>query len=350
MEKFITGIQQAGIGVNNAEYAKYLYRDLFGMDVLLFDDTAEATLMTQYTGSKVEKRRAILSLNLQGGGGFEIWQFLKRVPSASAIPSKLGDIGIYALKIKSRDVVKDFNGFLNNTTITCSKVYKDPVGSPEFWLTDEENNVFNIVKGSEWFQKTKTICGGVTGAVIGVSDMNKAIDFYSHGLGIDEVVYDVTGTIHGAPGNIQNNIYRRVLLQKVQSTTGAFSKLLGNVQLELVELQNNKSQKIFADRYWGDLGFIHLCFDVTNMDKLKVHLQKAGFHFTVDSGESFNMENAAGRFAYVEDPDGTLIELVETHKITIYKKLGLFLDLRKRKANKPLPKWMLKLLAMSKVK
>ena len=42
MQQLITGIQQADIGVSNAEQAKYLYRDLFGMDVLVFDNEAGA--------------------------------------------------------------------------------------------------------------------------------------------------------------------------------------------------------------------------------------------------------------------------------------------------------------------
>jgi hypothetical protein len=29
-------------------------------------------------------------------------------------------------------------------------------------------------------------------------------------------------------------------------------------------------------------------------------------------------------FCYIEDPDGTLIELVETHKSAIFKKIGWF--------------------------
>jgi hypothetical protein len=48
---------------------------------------------------------------------------------------------------------------------------------------------------------------------------------------------------------------------------------------------------------------------------------------------------------YIEDPDGTLIELVETHKVPILKKIGWFLDLRKRDQEKPLPTWMIKMLA-----
>ena len=62
------------------------------------------------------------------------------------------------------------------------------------------------------------------------------------------------------------------------------------------------------------------------------------------------MENASGRFCYLEDPDGTLIELVETHKVPVMKKLGIYFNLKKRNLEKPLPDWMIKLLSLSKVK
>ena len=104
MPNQITGIQQAGIGVNDANAAKMFYRDLFGMDVLIFDDQAEASLMTQYTGNQIHNRRAILSLNMSGGGGFEIWQFTSRQAAQSATKHKLGDLGIFAIKIKSPNV------------------------------------------------------------------------------------------------------------------------------------------------------------------------------------------------------------------------------------------------------
>ena len=62
------------------------------------------------------------------------------------------------------------------------------------------------------------------------------------------------------------------------------------------------------------------------------------------------MGEAAGQFAYIEDPDGTLIELVEAHKIPLLKKLNIYLDLRKRNPSKSLPKWMLGMLRFMKVK
>ena len=62
------------------------------------------------------------------------------------------------------------------------------------------------------------------------------------------------------------------------------------------------------------------------------------------------MGEAAGHFAYIEDPDGTLIEFVETHKIPILKKIGWYLDLTKRDALKPLPRWMLKSMGLNRKK
>jgi hypothetical protein len=62
------------------------------------------------------------------------------------------------------------------------------------------------------------------------------------------------------------------------------------------------------------------------------------------------MGEAAGHFTYIEDPDGTLIEFVETRKIPIVKKWGWYLNLQKRPAEKRLPDWMLKALKFNRKK
>ena len=68
------------------------------------------------------------------------------------------------------------------------------------------------------------------------------------------------------------------------------------------------------------------------------------------NGDTFDMGDAAGRFAYIEDPDGTLIEFVETHKLPVIKKMGINIDLRKRKREKALPRFLLGFLKMNRVK
>ncbi|HMB63387.1 MAG TPA: hypothetical protein VKN36_09965 [Eudoraea sp.] len=59
--------------------------------------------------------------------------------------------------------------------------------------------------------------------------------------------------------------------------------------------------------------------------------------------------DASGHFSYTEDPDGTLIELVETHKVHLIKSLGLHINLKKRPAGKPLPRWLVKAMRIHRV-
>lgn len=349
MGDYISGIQQIGIGVSHASQSLQRYASLFGMDTLVFDDVSEASLMTRYTGGEVYKRQAMLSLNLQGGGGFEIWQFKNREPRKPTSQTQYGDIGIYAAKLKTSNVTLAHHTFSQQKTVTVSALQTDGKDEHHFWVKDEEDNVFNVVSGNHWFQKNKKTVGGVTGAVIGVRDIDKALPFYQSLLNIKEVTYDETA-VSDSGMNGGKQLYRKVLLQKHPSGKGAFGKLFGTVEIELVQCLERPRETIYQDRYWGDCGFIHLCFDVFNMVGLKSNMEAKGYAFTVDSKESFTMDSAAGRFCYVEDPDGTLMELVETHKIPIMKKFGLYLDLKKRNLENPLPNWMIRLLGLSKVK
>ncbi len=137
---------------------------------------------------------------------------------------------------------------------------------------------------------------------------------------------------------------------------GAFSRMLGDAQIELVQTTDRTPNKIYEGRFWGDPGFIHLCFDIRKMDELEKECNQKGFPFTVNSNVkhnqkgSFDMGEAAGHFTYIEDPDGTLIEFVETHRVPIAKKYGISLNLDKRDDEKPLPNWMVKMLGLKKVK
>jgi len=349
MHDYIAGIQQIGIGVKNLRESTLFYKDIFGLDVLIFDDTSDAHLMTKYTGGKVYNRQAVLTMNLAGGGGFEIWQYNNREPKKSEAQIKYGDIGICAAKIKCPNINEAHNFLSSQKNLSISRVQTDPVKASHFWVKDYIGNSFNLVQGDQWFKHTNSKTGSVTGAVIGVSNIENALFFYRNLLGIHEIIFDVTGNYVDNYEDVK--IYcRRVLLRKKVTGYGAFSKLLGAVEIELVQRLNGDAVKIFEDRFWGDCGFIHLCFDVLNMDGLKKHADSLGIKFTVDSHGSFAMDNASGRFCYAEDPDGTLIELVETHKIPILKKLGLYLNLKNRNRQKPLPDWMINLLSLSKVK
>jgi catechol 2,3-dioxygenase-like lactoylglutathione lyase family enzyme len=352
MEDFlICGIQQVGVGVPDlAQEVRWCSRVL-GIDVRIFEEEGEAALMLPYTGGAPQERRAMLAVNLQGGAGLEIWQYTKRTPRAPGFNVQPGDLGICCTLIKARDPL-DARARMEAAGVSdLGAARTDPSGEPTFFLRDPLGLAFQVVRGRDWFVAGHSPTGGVSGCMVGVSRMERSLSFYQGILGYDRIIYDREGKfgdLEDLAGGSSN--LRRVLLDHTAPPRGAFSPLLGSSRLELVQVLDREPRRIFADRFWGDLGFIHLCFDVRGMDALKKRCEAAGFPFTVDSGGSFSMGSGAGRFAYVEDPDGTLIEFVETYRLAVVKKWGLQIDLRRRKPEKPLSRWMLRALGLNRIR
>lgn len=351
MNYTISGIQQIGIGVPDADKAWAWYRKYFGTDIAIFQEEAEAALMLPYTGGEPRKRYAILAINLQGGGGFEIWQYKSRKPQPPSFELQLGDYGMFIGKVKTKEVVKTFDFYNQNGLTLLSDVERTPEGKPTFYLQDPYGNLFQVVQADDWFQTPKRhLTGGAFGTWIGVSDMERSIHFYREALGYDIVVYDETATFEDVKELPAGDLkIRRVLLRHTQKRKGAFAPVLGDSEIELVQAMERTPRKIYEDRLWGDLGFIHLCYDIRDMEALGKKMNALGHPFTVNSGD-FDMGEAAGHFTYVEDPDGTLIEFVETHKVPIAAKWGLYLNLKNRAPEKPLPRLMLKALGLNRKK
>lgn len=351
MEKNICGIQQVGIGLKDAKEAWRWYRRVFGMDISVFEDVATARLMHHYTNGKDCERYAALAMNMEGGGGFEVWQHTQMEPSPPNFDVRLGDTGIFIVKMKCRDLSAAYKRHREMKVKLLSEPMVNPAGQWHYFLSDPYQNIFEVVEHPSCFMEQKSPTGGVLGAVIGVSDVDRAREVYSQILQYDEVVYDETGTfddLQSLPGGKEK--YRRVLLKHSKPRRGPFSKLLGPSVIELIQSLERKPKKIFANRIWGELGFIHICFDITGMEALRKECEALGYAFTVDSANSFDMGNAAGHFSYISDPDGTPIEFVETHKLPVVEKLGWYINLRKRDPRKPLPDWMVKTLTFSRVK
>jgi catechol 2,3-dioxygenase-like lactoylglutathione lyase family enzyme len=352
----ISGIQQIGIGVHDLKLSWEWYRDKFGMDCPIFEEEAEAKLMLPYTGGLPRMRHAVLAFNLQSGGGFEIWQYKGREPQEPKTAPMAGNLGIFACKIKVKNIDRAIHAFSTNGSVNFFTQHLDPEGKKTLFLKDPFGNIFQLVEAYDWFMNERKHTGGSYGAIIGVRDIEKAMKVYSDILGYDEVAYDVKGVfpdLENIPGGDRE--LRRILLRRSSPLHGPFSKLMGKSEIELISTGDPQEAAIFNGRFWGDPGFIHLCFDIRGMAKLREKCTRNGFPFTVDSeeshdGNSFDMGEAAGHFAYIEDPDGTLIEFVETHKVPILKKFGWYLNLKNRDPHRKLPDWMLKTMRFSKVK
>lgn len=350
----ISGIQQIGIGVENLSTAWKYYIDVFNMDVKILEDENIADIMAPYMGNKAWRKHAVIAINMQGGGGFEIWQHTEHKTQKAGFDIQFGDLGILVAKIKSRNVKETYNDFSKNHKIQIlGKLNKSIDGNDTFFIKDPFGNIFQIVQDNYIFKDENRTSGGPVGAILGVSDIDKTLMLYKDILGYDKIIADKTGVFEDISGlNSGSNKYRRILLTNSKPREGSFCRLFGQSYIELIQALDREPQKIYKNRFWGDSGFIHLCFDIKNMNALKLKCKELGFPFTIDScpdGTSFNMGEAAGHFTYTEDPDGTLIEFVETHKIPIIKKFGIYLNLRNKDPKKPLKNWLLKALKFGRV-
>ena len=347
-EKVICGIQQVGIGVSDFVEAWKWYYDQFGFEVKIVDDEGVAERMLPYTGGKPQPRRSGIAVNIRGGGGFEIWQPKGRELNYLKDPVRLGDLGILIAKVKTTDIETAHNTFINRGLNVLSEIQTSPSGYRHFFMKDPYDNLFQIEEDDYVFIDEEKTTGGANGAVIGVSDLEHSLPFYTKLLNYDKVVMDETRVfddLQCLPGGEQK--LRRVILERSKPIEGPLSGLMGTSRLELIQAEV-PGKKLYEGRYWGDPGFIHLCFDVRNMEAVKVEAEAMGHPFVCDSGADFGMGEANGHFTYVEDPDGTLIEFVETFKIPIIKKLGIYLNLAKKDDHKQLG--ILKLLRFAKVK
>lgn len=350
-QRVISGIQQIGIGVTNADEAFKWYKDVFGFDIQVFAEAAPAPFMTLYTGGEVQKRYAILALNLQGGGGLEIWQYTSRVSQPAKEPFVWGKPGIMAIKIKCRDVEAFYSQAVAKKLKVTGRPARGLSGKLHFFLYDPYGNIFDIVEDNYWFTGGPTLTGGIGGVTIAVSDIARGTRFYKDILGLSETLSVADADISDWQGlPLTGSAYARTILNSAPGAQpGAFGKLLGAYEIELVQAKPPVNGHLFENRFWGDQGYIHLCFDIKGYDEHIDICNRAGHPLTIDSG-AFNMGDAAGRFSYNEDPDGTLLEYVETYKVPILKKIGWFLNLQHRPAARHLPDWMVKSLRFSRVK
>jgi len=373
-EFFISGIQQVGVGTVDMRKSREWFAQNFGINVKILEDNTVAGRMLPYTGGVPQKRSASICVNLQGGGGLEIWQYSDRQPVPPAFLPVPGDLGIFAAKIKCRDIGA-FLETCHRRQISCSVPYVLPDGTACAYVRDLYGNCFQLVEDKSLYIERGSLTGGVAGALVGVSDMDRSLAFYSEVLGYDTVLSDSVGEFGdltwlsvsdpaSSPDSVSDKGLRRaarpvlspetwkcrrVILGKSSPSKGAFSGLFGTSTMELIQSLDRTPRKIYEGRFWGDPGFIQICFDVTGMDALGGFCASKGHPFTVDScpkGETFDMGEASGRFTYIEDPDGTLIEFVETERIPIVKALGWYLDLRKRDRSATLPKFLFRILGL----
>lgn len=289
-------IEQIGIGVSNIEKSKTIYKQLgFYITFTEVEGYAYEGMNIYTKNNKLLKRKSTILGGKNNFGHIELIQPLEKIrfPEKNI---KYGDIGIYKIKVKTS---KNINNLLNIEGVN---------------ILDKENNIIqdpdkNIIEISS---DRSTKGSEVYGFTIGVSDYKKTISFYENlgfkmeNIETSESGFKDTQIFEGGDRNIT-----RVTMKK--------NKTL----IEIVQVNNEKVSNIFSNRFWGDIGYVHIGFQYE-----QEYFNKNNMIKTVDSGNNFWMGNINAMFCYAEDPDKILVEFT---KVYYYKLLGINLNIEKIK-------------------
>jgi lactoylglutathione lyase len=123
-------------------------------------------------------------------------------------------------------------------------------------------------------------------ASIRTSNMERSIDFYTRFLGL---------AVLSRREITQNNA--EIAFLRDPQANGA-----------TLELTFYRDQKKFSQADYEDRVFDHLAFEVKDMNRTIQAMRKAKVIIT---DEPFKLSPTGSLIAFVEDPDGTLIELIE---------------------------------------
>jgi catechol 2,3-dioxygenase-like lactoylglutathione lyase family enzyme len=344
----VHGIQHIGVAVSDMERTLPLYRKWFGLNIPFFDGIQAAPLMQVFTNDTVISKRASMVMNLQGGSAMEVIQATSFKPRPLPSDFMLGDLGIFAVHMRTHEPHLALNSFENNPL--KPSISEDPLGKQRFVIQDLDQLFYIALEDHQVYSPRGTLLGGVGGLSIGVSDIEKSKHFYAL-LGFDQVLYEGQANyddLKGFPGGEQE--VQRVILTTSQMAKGPFGAVIGYSLIELICTPMRVGQKIFRGRIWGDVGFVHIGLDVFDIRGLAEGLAQKNIQLQCDSHAALSMGKTQVHCAYVVDPDGILIELIEVYKIPLIEKWGIFLNVHGKKAGKALPNWLIRLLRFSRIK
>jgi catechol 2,3-dioxygenase-like lactoylglutathione lyase family enzyme len=320
----INAIQHVGIGVQDRERSFNFYNNALGFSVLMSKSTDNCSGMLPVIEND-ETRNVIIALNPHGGALVEIFQYVSKtpVPIPENVDFTYNGFLLYGLKVKninkSLDIIKkhggstltvpmDFSPMKNRGWKTA--VFRDPDGIYSILIEYPESNV--------GYGIGKPRIGGIEYTAIGVSNLKNSLDFYTNILGYDDILYT-----HEESYSEWDSLFgkgrkiKRSLIRKSEKAQGLFKHFLRGGMIELIEVEGNKGKHNFDGRTWGDIGFMELCFDVTDIKATLKAITNRGVQIVVPAHSQDMGLKTHATFAYIRDPDGSLLEFADISKLPV---------------------------------
>jgi catechol 2,3-dioxygenase-like lactoylglutathione lyase family enzyme len=311
----ITAFQHVGMGVHDIERTYNFYRDLMGFRVKLSDQTEYQVDMAPIVGDLVEMR-VIMAVNVAGGAAIELVEHTSTKPMEPEEPLQWGDIGYLELGLKVYhldDIYLDLKSKGVEFITPVLSMELSSGGTERYtYLRDPDGLLIQLVEVPK--RKHAFSVGGARHVAIGVSDMEKARNFYSKVLGFSDLIHQFKGHMPELDDVTGGKEMEMVILGHRPESRSVLP-LLERAIVKLVHTPGYTGKPTFNGRRWGDIGLIEMAFDVIGLAESTNRLISKGaellHHPTpVDMGQG-----TIGSFSYIKDPDGIIVEQAEVERI-----------------------------------
>jgi catechol 2,3-dioxygenase-like lactoylglutathione lyase family enzyme len=309
----ITAFQHIGMGVYDVDKTYAFWKNNLGFKMKLNDHTGYDEQMEPILGDRLEMRM-LMAMNVAGGGAIEIVQHTSTAPKEPPSPIEWGDIGILDVGVKAfrlDDVCRKLKGRGVEFLTPVREMKLDWGGTVRFaYLRDPDGLLVSLVEDPSG---KRPRVGGIVQVTVGVRDLDAAKDFYTKMLGFDQVVHetdDLTGIDEVTGGK-----KTRMAVLRQPSTLKSSLPVLEPGSVRLVQTPDYRGRNTFEGRRWGDIGCMEFALDVDDVKSTFESLVAGGAEryqppTLMDMGSG-----SVGSFAYVKDPDGNTIEMVEVSKV-----------------------------------
>ncbi len=311
----INACQHAGIGVHDINTTYDFYRNKLGFKIKANDDTCYRGEMEPVIGAVVEMR-ILMAANAMGGGVIELCEHTSTKPLDLAQPTRWGDLGFFELGIKTYGLNALFLNLKNQGVDFLTPVRTMELtggGAMRYaYLKDPDGLLIQLVEEEQDARRPRA--GGVRHVGLGVKDIETMRRFYAEAFGYTEVDHEFKGRLPELDEVTGGEEFEMVMLRRPGDNPEGSLPMLDSGRLTLVHTTKYRGHPIFADRRWGDPGMMELAFDVYDLaGTMNEAIGKGAKPYLaptrVDMGTG-----SAGSVAYVLDPEGNCIEMVETEK------------------------------------
>jgi catechol 2,3-dioxygenase-like lactoylglutathione lyase family enzyme len=317
-----------GFGVSDIERSTRFYRKALGFSLkiddfeddyknIVSDDTAgerarELLRSMPYVPERIKVR---MFINPLGGAMIEMAQPTSQ-PAHPRGEQRWGDIGFLGMGAKAYrldELVSTLSrkGVGPATPVTAVEAADGSTWRSAF-LRDPDGTPIELLETPEPPRHGKPAVGGLSHLVIGVSDMDRSIDFYSRALGFDVVALDSEGAAPALDPSKGESQARTVVLKRSRRPGNTLPREPGMVRL--VQATSFEGKPFQEGIFWGGTGILELGLEVTDIEGTYSRVLEAGAEpFIGPTGMRLGW-GTLGYFAYARDPDGNLVELTQMEK------------------------------------